>query len=380
MDKRWIAGGVLVLGLGGWWALKEAGEPEQRDLVESEPAQPVAEEVVPPESTPSSQPQTTLAPPRPALPPRDELSHGEQFAAMCYPGTAPDNPDRVALAELIDRRTADDEESERRVAELQLHFVRTDPGGCAARQWLVPVMDPATLATVLDLYESYAAAPDAPAPVLEAYAGLVTLSNPDQAIELYGRLQEMEPENPRWLDREAHLHLLDIRGIEKAGGDPAEAAARAREAYGTALTLADEGMERWNLLGKAIPTAAKAGDLERAEQWGRELLENVPDDMTHPRWTAHEGLGLAALQRGDAEGAIAELLQMADVPPGPVQVSFGPSMDLANQLLQAGHTDAVIAYLEKVATFWKPDGVAVWLEALRAGEAVTLNQYRVPEG
>jgi hypothetical protein len=78
-------------------------------------------------------------------------------------------------------------------------------------------------------------------------------------------------------------------------------------------------------------------------------------------------LGRLALRRGDAEGAKEHLLASAEVKGSPVLNSFGPSMSLARDLLQAGERDAVLAYLERCSRFWKDDSPRVWSEDIRAG-------------
>lgn len=68
---------------------------------------------------------------------------------------------------------------------------------------------------------------------------------------------------------------------------------------------------------------------------------------------AHLMLGRVALVRGDLDTAEAELLAAARVPGSPQLASFGPNMQLALELLQAGRKDAVLEYFRLCGTFWQ---------------------------
>ncbi len=243
---------------------------------------------------------------------------------------------------------------------------------------LYPELDGAAWTEAITIFEGLVAQDDVLPGVLANYASWSTGKEKGKAIELYGRLQDREPDNPKWLSKEAHLYMLDVRRSKLGDPDAMGVATLAKEALATALEYS-EGAARVGLLANGIEAAALAGDPDTAEAWARELLESAGSNPNagHVRHTAHQGLGLAALVRGDTDGAVAELLQMGDVPPGSVQKSFGPSMRLANELLARGEREAVIQYLQKVATFWKPEGVEAWIERLRAGENFRLNQYRI---
>jgi hypothetical protein len=94
----------------------------------------------------------------------------------------------------------------------------------------------------------------------------------------------------------------------------------------------------------------------------------------------HDGnryLGLVSLHAGRVENA-ARFLELAGKTPGSPQLdSFGPDLDLADELLKRGQTIAVEHYLTDVKAFWRLDHGQVdrWLAAIAAGERPTLDKF-----
>jgi|SRR5688572_10478134 len=86
-----------------------------------------------------------------------------------------------------------------------------------------------------------------------------------------------------------------------------------------------------------------------------QLAESEPKDWNYGNAVhkAHLMLGRVALVRGDIDTAEAELLAAARVPGSPQLASFGPNMQLALELLQAGSTEAVLEYFRLCGDFWE---------------------------
>ncbi len=84
---------------------------------------------------------------------------------------------------------------------------------------------------------------------------------------------------------------------------------------------------------------------------------------------AHTILGLTALKRGEKRSAAAHLLDAGKTTGSPQLNSFGPTMILAEALVEAGERAAVIEYLESCKKFWKlSDGqLDSWIAAIRRG-------------
>lgn len=117
---------------------------------------------------------------------------------------------------------------------------------------------------------------------------------------------------------------------------------------------------RFLVLPSVAKRAAERGALVRATALGQELLDLA--DAYRGDWNygnaVHQGhlvLGRVALARGDVDKAKAELLAAGGPPGSPQLDSFGPSMRLAKDLLDAGEIQGVLEYLELCRAFWKMD-------------------------
>jgi lipopolysaccharide biosynthesis regulator YciM len=139
---------------------------------------------------------------------------------------------------------------------------------------------------------------------------------------------------------------------------------------------------------KLARAALAAGELDRAEQVARELLESTPETAWRAAFDgrAHEGhliLGRVALRRGDVDTAVRHL-RSATESPFPFRAGWKECSALARDLFDVGEQDAVRAYLEaslrdaeRVARriesgdssgFTGRAEIAAWLAALDAGQ------------
>ncbi len=115
-----------------------------------------------------------------------------------------------------------------------------------------------------------------------------------------------------------------------------------------------------NLNGAIALASLESGDVDVARKNAEKMLVKNTDTSS---WNygnvineANTILGRVALREGDTEAAKAYLLESADTTESPQLVSFGPSFLLARELLERGERDAVLQYLDAVATFWaNPD-------------------------
>ena len=131
---------------------------------------------------------------------------------------------------------------------------------------------------------------------------------------------------------------------------------------------------RFVLLPHWCKLAMDRGDYSHGSELARELLALATRYPTD--WNAgnaihhgHLALGRAALAARDIPTARAELLAAAHTLGSPQLSSFGPSMRLAQELLQVGERDTVLAYLELCRGFWTlgDDRVAEWKAAIAEG-------------
>lgn len=122
------------------------------------------------------------------------------------------------------------------------------------------------------------------------------------------------------------------------------------------------GIPYARLLGlrSAAERALAWGDFDDAEDLARQLIELA--ERFKDNWYygnaihfAHLVLGRAEFERGNHAAAELALLAAGDTPGSPQLNSFGPSMELAEALLETGHRGCVLEYLEKCRAFWCPD-------------------------
>ncbi len=111
-----------------------------------------------------------------------------------------------------------------------------------------------------------------------------------------------------------------------------------------------------NLQGDLALAALEAGETATAKRRARELLKNNTDSKS---WNygniihdANEILGRLALREGKVAEAKRHLLKAGQTPGSPQLNSYGPSMDLARELLEQGERNAVIEYLDLIGKFW----------------------------
>ena len=150
-------------------------------------------------------------------------------------------------------------------------------------------------------------------------------------------------------DRVAVLRLelqnkLQQRGTEEAADfkELTELALQAKE-YGTASSLASERLR---------------------------FLQTHDCKCYDDTHRANIVLGLAAVRQGDVARAKQYLAAAGRVGSSPVLSSFGPNMQLAEELLQEGERDAVLAYLQDCAAFWTSGrkDLDKWAGQIRRGE------------
>jgi tetratricopeptide (TPR) repeat protein len=141
------------------------------------------------------------------------------------------------------------------------------------------------------------------------------------------------------------------------------------------LAAAKTDDERFNFLDSAANAAFQAGELEKARSYAEESLR-LAESHRHS-WNygnavyhGHLILGHAALDRGDVDGAIRELLAAGETPGSPQLNSFGPQMSLAKRLLERSERQAVLTYFEECRRFWKLhfDKLDLWKGQVEAGE------------
>jgi tetratricopeptide (TPR) repeat protein len=174
--------------------------------------------------------------------------------------------------------------------------------------------------------------------------------------------QTLEPNNPLWPSQLGRLYATaaEFPSLSDLSLTPAQAATKAVESFEKAATLGDTGQT-----SEIAEAARRANLLDKAETYAKQALAGRPDDVH----AANRTLGLIALQQGDVAAAKRYLLASGNVAGSPVLRSFGPTMNLATELLNKGERETVIAYLERCLTFWTSgeEQLKGWIESLKSG-------------
>jgi hypothetical protein len=209
--------------------------------------------------------------------------------------------------------------------------------------------------------------------ILDHAARFFALSEPGLSKHLLELARKLEPSNPEWLRRIAHLEMLGLQSQSKE-----VRRAKARSAMinlENAISSMKTQEQRSRLLTELGKAAFEAGELEKASAYASELLnsvsrESIQGDVGDSVHRVNTILGRIALAEGNKDRAKTHLIESARVSPTPVLQSFGPSMQLAHELLQLGERQVVIDYLNMCASFWKPpDHICEkWIYAIVHGE------------
>lgn len=192
--------------------------------------------------------------------------------------------------------------------------------------------------------------------VLANAAHFYTAEKRSTAIAILKRLQRMEPRNPEWHERLGHLYHLQAGGMPGQKRDKA-AALRALKEWEAALALLRTDSDRFYQLTWMAPIAVDAGRLREAVRYAGNLLRYARRFRTN--WNcgnalhhAHGALGRVALRRKRLPDAKRHLIASAKTRGSPQLNSFGPSHDLASELLARGEAKTVVRYLELCRRFW----------------------------
>jgi tetratricopeptide (TPR) repeat protein len=207
--------------------------------------------------------------------------------------------------------------------------------------------------------------------VLSNAAHFYTGKDQRTAITILKRLQRMEPRNPEWRDRLGHLYHLQA-GVGPGLKRNKAAAMRALKEWEAALALLRTDLDRFYLLTHMAPIAVDAGRLPKAVRYARILLRYA--GRFRADWNngnalhyAHSTLGRAALRRKQVAAAKKHLIASARTKGSPQLGSFGPSHDLAAELLARGEAPTVVRYLELCRKFWNmgEKHIDAWTRSIR---------------
>jgi hypothetical protein len=134
------------------------------------------------------------------------------------------------------------------------------------------------------------------------------------------------------------------------------------------------GFDRFLLLPKLAKAAFKTGNFTAADGYASEALALASTNKD--RWPVGEAVhqgnivkGRILLLQGNVSGATAYLLAAGKTKGSPALNSFGPTMALAEDLLNHGQSQAVVQYLSECRSFWS-DHIKndEWIRLINSGK------------
>ena len=141
-------------------------------------------------------------------------------------------------------------------------------------------------------------------------------------------------------------------------------------------------LNRFYSLDDKIMEAYKANDFGKVKELAKENLELA--EVYRCNWNfgnaihnTNRVLGLVSLKSRDVVAAADYLLRAGKSTGSPQLDTFGPELDLANELLQLGKVDAVKSYLKDIKSFWEMNNgqVDTWLAEIEKGEKPQLDRF-----
>jgi tetratricopeptide (TPR) repeat protein len=212
---------------------------------------------------------------------------------------------------------------------------------------------------------------DSPVVLLNA-SDFMFLSDRDRSRELLEKVLLINPQNKMASSRLAQSYEME----REASKSSQENEALSQKA----LFIRERGLQnanseqRFDSLGDPATAAFEAGDIPKAEQYTRELVQMAPHYKQSWNYgnAIHKGnivLGRIALRRGDIPSAKQHLLAAGETPGSPPLDSFGPNMTLPKELLEKNEREAVLTYFESCAKFWKVGGKDLknWAAMIKGG-------------
>ncbi|HEY0665868.1 MAG TPA: hypothetical protein VGD24_07370 [Gallionella sp.] len=141
-------------------------------------------------------------------------------------------------------------------------------------------------------------------------------------------------------------------------------------------------LSRFYSLGDDVTAAYMANNFARAKVLASEYAELA--SIYRCNWNygnaihdVNRVLGLISLSAGEIDAAAEYLIKAGKSTGSPQLNTFGPELDLANQLLQRGKVDSVKTYLVEIKSFWEMNNgqVDTWLADIEKGGKPELDRF-----
>lgn len=200
----------------------------------------------------------------------------------------------------------------------------------------------------------------------------------ERGVALCNQGRELDPTGSYWPENLAEMHSLMGKHAEALRFKEESAAKTAEEVDDSILIK----HMRFYAVTQLTSYALAADELSKAKAYAEEALavaSTCDSDWNYGN-AIHDGnmvLGQIALRQGDVQSASDYLLRAGATPGSPQLDSYGPTLDLARELLDAGEKDIVIEYLEQCRRFWKLEAGRLdhWIEEIRTTGTSRLSKH-----
>jgi hypothetical protein len=141
-------------------------------------------------------------------------------------------------------------------------------------------------------------------------------------------------------------------------------------------------LSRFYRIDDEIAAAYKANNFDKVKELGKENLELA--SVYRCNWNygnaihdTNRILGLVSLKSGEIDEAASYLIKAGKSTGSPQLNTFGPNLDLANELLKRGKVDAVKTYLIGIKSFWEMNNGQIdsWLAQIEKGDKPVLDRF-----
>jgi len=198
--------------------------------------------------------------------------------------------------------------------------------------------------------------------------------HPELALEAFAKGAAADPAEADWHSELARAWQSSVKPDQDAGERRRRQHAALQERE-LALSLATGDFEALRARVEVARAAVAAEDFSRAREAATQALADAPRSKgiyvygNALHW-GHIVLGQVALAAGDVPGAVAELAMAGRTPGSPQLNSYGPDLELAAKLVQAGQRQAVTDYLRDCGKFWTDHDQVIgeWIAAIQHGD------------
>ena len=306
----------------------------------------------------------------------DDLSENEIIVLQAKADSDPNDVEsRLQLLGYYSSRSISKKDLRKPHQQLAVWFIRNYPSSAAAgdhASQIMGSMNPIGYVRAREVWLEQTNAYEGDVAILMNAADFFLQDDREEAEKLLKKAQALDPDNTDVTSKLAQVYQLS--GM--VSGILGNSSSKSREQNEKAMTQYERALKQTKaepltsqLVINVAKTAFKLGQSYKTKKFADRLLKNHSNDGD----AVHAGntlLGLVALKAGEIDAANKYLIESGKTKGSPVLGSFGPSMALANALLEKGQKESVLEYLELCKKFWNPpfaNKLEQWKAAIDSG-------------